>query len=329
MFYKWEIESVRGSSSYIQLSEFCFYDQNSEVISFPSGTTVESTVAGNSTGEAIGKIIDGSTSTKYCAKWNTTTKCTITFYIPEDINPFYYGYYTGNDATERDPVSWNLYRSSDGTEWTLLDTQTNADIPTTRKAATPLWEIATQPTIIRKYLIGDSGIFYNALEGSLNILEVSELTADIFTEFGMDEIPSGELLIDLSKPKIYCWQSDMEEMPVLHANVNAVPFWQTIQTNEIDLSNGTITGIESVTVTCNGTPTFALSFDSGMSWKMHNGTAWVMLSEGVTGMQAETLEAITPEQWNEEIATIQSMLFRFTLNNAEDTVTSVVIDFTN
>lgn len=329
MFYKWEIESVRGSSSYIQLSEFCFYDSESEVITFPDGTTVESTVAGNNTGEAIEKIIDGSTSTKYCAKWNSTNKCTITFSVPEPFNPYYYGYYTGNDATERDPVGWNLYSSSDGTEWALLDTQDSADVPTTRKAATPLWAIATQSTIVRKYLIGDSGNFYNVAEGALNILEVSELTADIFTEFGMDEIPSCELLIDLSKPKIYCWQSDMEEMPVLHANVNAVPFLQTIQTNEIDLSNETITGIESVTVDYTGTPTFALSFDSGLSWKMHNGTEWVLLSEGVTGMQADTLEAITPEQWNEEIATIQSMLFRFTLNNAEDTVTSVVIDYTN
>lgn len=104
---------------------------------------------------------------------------------------------------------------------------------------------------------------------------------------------------------------------------------QTVTTNNIDLSDTSITGIESVTVTCTGTPTFAISFDDNTTWKMHNGSEWVVLSEEATGMQAGTLEAITPEQWNEEIDIINSILMRFTLTNKEDSVTSVLIDFTH
>lgn len=104
---------------------------------------------------------------------------------------------------------------------------------------------------------------------------------------------------------------------------------QPIITNDIDLSNQTITGIESVTVACEGTPTFSLSFDGGTTWKMHNKKAWVQLSEGTTGMQKETLEAITSEQWQEEISGIASMMLKFTLNTSADTLTSIVIDFTN
>lgn len=102
---------------------------------------------------------------------------------------------------------------------------------------------------------------------------------------------------------------------------------QTVTTNNIDLWDTSITGIESVTVTCTGTPAFAISFDEEITWKMHNGSEWVVLSEEATGMQAGTLEAITPEQWNEEID--NSILMRFTLTNKEDSVTSVLIDFTH
>ena len=114
----------------------------------------------------------------------------------------------------------------------------------------------------------------------------------------------------------------------LRSDVGAITK-QSISTNDIDLSNLTITGIESVSVISTGTPLFALSFDSGTTWKMHNGTSWLDLSDDESGMLPETLESITIEQWSEEINGITSMKLRFTLSEIEDTVTSVTIDFTN
>lgn len=110
---------------------------------------------------------------------------------------------------------------------------------------------------------------------------------------------------------------------------NGLPEPQTVQTDPIDISDASITGIESVTVAYTGTPAFAISFDGGETWKMHNGISWVMLSAEVSGMQAETLMNITSEQWQEQIAGVDAFLVRFTLQAEEDTVESILIDFTN
>ena len=179
------------------------------------------------------------------------------------------------------------------------------------------------------YLLQDSdGYVYTILNDTLTrIDELQVITPQSFIDYGTTTKPSSEMILTLTNPKILAWCED--EIPIISALVTAIPFEQNVITDAIDLSNPNITGIESVTVYYTGTPTFALSFDSGSTWKMHNGTAWVILSEGVTGMQAETLEAITPEQWIEEIGNVNSMLMRFTLTNKEDSVSSVLIDFTH
>lgn len=183
------------------------------------------------------------------------------------------------------------------------------------------------------YIIQDisTGVFYNVENSQLNELDgVSEITAEIIQTYGNTEIPSGELLLELQKPKLYAWQSDEEStLPTITATLNAIPLPQTIITNEIDLSNATITGIENVITEYTGTPVFAVSFDSGVTWEMHNGTDWVVLSGENTGMQAGTFEAITSEQWQERIEGLDSILVRFSLLSSEDSVISVTINFTN
>lgn len=108
-----------------------------------------------------------------------------------------------------------------------------------------------------------------------------------------------------------------------------VPEPQTVVTNAIDLSNATIAGIENVTVSCTGNPVFALSFDSGQTWKAYNGTGWVALEESGTGMKADTLEAISVDDWQEQLASESSFRLRFTLTALEDTVTEVRFNFIN
>lgn len=174
-----------------------------------------------------------------------------------------------------------------------------------------------------KYLLRIDGIFY---DNELNIIQTEELTEAVMQEYG-----SNELTLDLSGYNtVEVFKNDTSEYrEPLRITRTAMPRPQAVQTNEVDISNETITGIESVTVEAEGSPAFALSFDSGATWLMHNDTAWVVLSEDQTGMQAETLEAVTPEQWQEQIAGIQSFLFRFTLADPADAVTRVVFDFTN
>lgn len=328
MYFKWIITKTRGNGAYIQLADFTFYDASGEKIPFPSGTSVTSTLASTNSSETIDKIIDDNSGTKYCASWNKT-EVTILFSLPEDISPSGYGYMTANDSSDRDPVSWELYYSDDGENYTLLDTQSEAEIPTTRKQATQIWSL-NLITVTHKYLIYDevSGQFYNVADDALHPLEINELTAETFLTYGNKEKPPEDLLLTLSKFKLYCWTNEAEA-PVLSAVVEAIPEPQMVVTNEIDLTDETITGIETVTVVYEGNPLFALSFDGGNTWKMHNGTVWVEVSEEESGMYAETMEAIDVEQWQEVVLDHPSFMIRFMLSGITDTVTSITVDFTN
>jgi spore coat protein CotH len=77
-------------------------------------------------GEAIDKVIDNTTSTKY-----------LTFHavgwIQYASNDLYvvteYSISSANDAAERDPKDWTLKGSNDLTTWTVLDARTNEDFP--------------------------------------------------------------------------------------------------------------------------------------------------------------------------------------------------------
>ena len=179
------------------------------------------------------------------------------------------------------------------------------------------------------YLLKDKDcVVYTISDNVLKEVEgVVNITTQSFIDFGTTDKPTSDMLLALDNPTVLAWNAD--EIASLSVTVTATPFEQSVVTDEIDLSNSTITGIERVTVECTGTPFFSLSFDSGTTWKMHDGTSWVILTSNGSGMQAETLEAITPEQWKEEIVGITSMLLRFVLAKVEDTVNSLVIDFTN
>lgn len=192
-------------------------------------------------------------------------------------------------------------------------------------AAQALLETAnvTMPQDECLYLFQGDGIFY---DNDMNVLEIGEVTDEIMQQYGSPQITAD--LTAFNTVTIFKYDRNEQKSP-LDVKVKALPPPQTVQTNAIDISDSSITGIESVTVAYSGTPSFAFSFDGGETWRMHNGTAWVLLSEGVTGMQAETLMAVTSEQWQEQITDVDEFLVRFTLQAEEDAVESILIDFTN
>lgn len=179
------------------------------------------------------------------------------------------------------------------------------------------------------YLLQDSdGYVYTILNDTLTrIDELQVITPQSFIDYGTTTKPSSEMILTLTNPKILAWCED--EIPIISALVTATPFEQTVITDAIDLSNPNITGIENILIEYTGTPVFAISFNSGHTWEMNNGIDWVILTEENTGMQAETFEAITSEQWQERIEGLDSILVRFSLLDIDDSVTSVTINFTH
>lgn len=237
-------------------------------------------------------------------------------------------------ATIDENTEWNFKNTYYGDDYWMLDSNRTLvwsmfDIPSGSVTSTTIY-FAGSPIeypAIKKYLVRDNGTIYTVTEGAL--AEVTgELTASLFQTSGVDTIPDGTLLIPLTAPEVLCW-TDSDTVLTLTATVHGTPLPQTIITNDIDISDESITGIEKLTAEYTGNPTVACSFDGGTTWKLYNGSAWVVLSENETGMTMETLLAITTENWIQILQGLTSFKMRFTLSTTDDTVTNIVINFTN
>lgn len=85
------------------------------------GGTVSSQYPGNGTNEAIEKVVDNSSATKYLTfnvaplwiQWHCTT--------PQTAGA--YAIVSANDASERDPKTWTFEASANGTDWVVLDSR--------------------------------------------------------------------------------------------------------------------------------------------------------------------------------------------------------------
>lgn len=183
------------------------------------------------------------------------------------------------------------------------------------------------PDVKKKYLVESSGKLYTVKNGKLVELEESALTADLFLNSGSDDI-DGSLLLFLTNPKILYWTDD-EEPPQIKATVTATPYPQNVTSKRIDLSHESITGIENMIAECEGELICAVSFDDKQTWKAWNGEVWATLTEDLTGMSKETLEGITFEQWNELYSGADSLYIRISLVDTTQSVTEIVVDFSN
>lgn len=146
MYYRWVLTERRGTYdggyNAIQVSELVFYDEDKNVISWPSDVTIKSSLD-TSWNEPIANLVDNNTKNKWgCNKWGSSAagNCVIDIFAPNMQVPSYYGYVTGSDMPARDPISWKLYYSFDGVKYYEASSMKQAtDIPTDRNAKTEKW----------------------------------------------------------------------------------------------------------------------------------------------------------------------------------------------
>lgn len=84
--------------------------------------TASATPAGDN--EGPGNLFDGKVDTKYCTKGDNTAFPTIQWEMQRPATITSYTLTTGNDTSSfsyRNPKSWTLYGSMDGSTWTVLD----------------------------------------------------------------------------------------------------------------------------------------------------------------------------------------------------------------
>lgn len=187
--------SKRSNDRYFQMSELEFYDTSDQLITFSDVTAYigesSSTPGYPVASENVTKLFDGDTTTKMCCYWSDEgirVDMTLTSSIMSNLLKSY-RYCTGNDFPARDPVSWNVFASSDnGATWFTIDTRSNETVPSTRNAYTNSFSTSVnKQTINVKYGDGltldqngaltviDSGQEYVAGDG-ISIDEGSSVT---------------------------------------------------------------------------------------------------------------------------------------------------------
>lgn len=180
-----------------------------------------------------------------------------------------------------------------------------------------------------RYLIRSGTTLYTVVDGALSELATTDILAQTFLDYGIEDMPDGALLLGLSNPEVLYWQDSEDDLPTLTATVTATPPHQIIMSQAIDLMHSSIKGISGVVVDCKGTPIFAVSFDNKVTWMKWGDTDWVTVADELTGMTNTELEAITTEQWQVKYEVSSNIYIRCTLTDTTQSVTSVGVNFIN
>jgi hypothetical protein len=127
-FYKWEITGVKGSGgSGVQAAGFDFLASNGQPVAWPSNLQPGYPVnpgGSNPSGEDPGKLVDNN----IFAKWydfasfsGSASGLSVVIFMFTSAQAFGgYQWATANDVPSRDPSTWTLSGSDDGTSWTVL-----------------------------------------------------------------------------------------------------------------------------------------------------------------------------------------------------------------
>lgn len=233
-------------------------------------------------------------------------------------------------------TKWSFYKTTYGWWGDLNTVWSNHDIPNGSATATAIYFYGNSPVPAEPvvpsdrtsgYLIQSGGSMFTVTDGVLTAVEGS-VNANLFRTYGVDNIPSSDLLVTLTDPVVLYW-TEADEIRPLVAVVKGVPFTpQTIESEDHDMTDETILGIETVIADASDDCLFAVSFDQGQTWKLHTGEAWATLSETDTGMSALVMSAISTEDWN-SVATTGRFRFRITLPSVDSFLNSLVVDYLN
>lgn len=132
-YIRWFITDIKSFSTEnnIQVSEFEL--RNNGVGISMSGATVTNPSGSNPGSEGPSNLKDGNTSTKWLDfNFKTTPSSTLIFDMGSATVFNGYRWATANDTEARDPKSWTISGSNDGTNYTTLHTVTGFTATSTR-----------------------------------------------------------------------------------------------------------------------------------------------------------------------------------------------------
>lgn len=129
--YRLTISGTKGTDRGMQLSEFSVWSDQAVQFKIPTSAIQNATFSNDGSwhygtaGENEANLYDG-TGNKLCVSGFdqndlVNKPLVITFEMTDPIAVGSYSLTTANDAPGRDPSSWTLFASNDGTTWTQLD----------------------------------------------------------------------------------------------------------------------------------------------------------------------------------------------------------------
>lgn len=180
-----------------------------------------------------------------------------------------------------------------------------------------------------RYLVRSEDTLYTVTDGALTALSETEVSASLFRDYGVDELPDGSLLAGLTDPEVLYWHDSTDDLPALSLTVTGTPpVPQVVVTDLQDMSHYTILGIESATVDASEDVLWAISFDDGVTWLAHDGSQWFVLAPDDLGMTTEALRNISVEAWA-DVVTSDAYRLRFALPSIGSYMSKVVINYIN
>jgi hypothetical protein len=125
------------------------------------GTISAQYQTGSPSGEEYTKLIDNNVNTKYltfhASGW-------IQYQAPSSYVATSYSITSANDFPERDPLSWTLQGSNDGTTWTTIDSRSNEDFPNRFQTRRFSFNNSTAYTYYRFNMNNNSGTILQVAE---------------------------------------------------------------------------------------------------------------------------------------------------------------------
>lgn len=192
-------------------------------------------------------------------------------------------------------------------------------------------QIELQPYEIRYLIRSEAQKLHTVIDDILIDLQDTELTSELFLNYGMTTIPNDTILFELrdKNPELLYWHTSIYNLSRPSITVYGTPVAQEIITKIQDMSDPTIIGIDNISAVCSDDVTFAISFDNAITWWAHDGIVWIIANSAFTGMTQNTMANILPEQWMEIQQTSKHYQLKITLPTTESYLTSVVVNYIN
>ena len=176
-----------------------------------------------------------------------------------------------------------------------------------------------------KYLIESQSHYYTIEQGVVSD-KGTTLNAQLFANYGLDDIPDWDDYSSLTDPSVLCW--DNTEEKTMTAMVRGVPLPQVVYSQNIDMTHSSILGIEDVDIISDDETLFAVSFDNGSTWWNYVNNQWVQLTVDTSGQTRSDVEEIGTSAWALK-ATTGQIKFRFTLADEDAYVTQIRVNYIN